>query len=66
MFAVLLTSPSLDWVGLAFVMAAIGALGFFPARTRKVVLVLLILGLATASYAVPYHCDPVWKYFGWC
>ena len=66
MFAVYLASASSDWLGLALALAVAGSLGFFSSRTRKFVLVLLILGMASTAFAVPFNCPELWRYLGIC
>ena len=66
------SSASMDWIGLAVVMAVVAVLGAFGSpRSRKFVLVLaivLVLAYSTRALAQPYSipCDPIWKWLGWC
>lgn len=55
-------------VALAVVIVAM-TLAALPSKPRQIVTALLVAVLGTGvgvALAVPYHCDPVWKYLGWC
>jgi len=71
MVAVYLTSASFDYVGLAFALAFVGALGAFAGpRSRKLMLGLAVAGLlaytATQAEAVYVNCPEFWRYLGIC
>lgn len=72
MIAVYLHTASLglDWVGLVFALAAVGALGFLAPRGRKLLLGLAVAGLlaytATSAEAVYVNCPELWRYLGIC
>ena len=55
-------------ISLSVLAVAVGVCNL-PAKPRRTVIgaVLALVGAGVGvAVAVPYHCDPVWKFFGWC